>query len=434
MKRKWIGVSLVVLVLCVPVVLKLTRSETLQSVETEKISTHEIKASILASGHLVYQEQVQLSPEVLGKVGTIFVKEGQQVTEGEIVLHLDDQSYRAEVAQQQAAVRQQQINIEQQQLNVRNQENQFKRKEDSFRLKMISDSALDDARYAMDVAKVQLRNSREVLQQAEAVLKQSNERLAKTNIRAPLSGTVTSLDIKVGETAIASQVGIAGSGLMTIANTATMMTEVNVDETDIARIKVGQVVAIHTAAYPDVALKGAVETIPLSPKKNEGAQAQGGTSLARNYNIKVRMIDTKGLTLRPGMTSRAEIYTATSGKSLALPLQAVLSNNDEKTEVAPKNGDKKAKQEVKIENYVFVNNAGTAEKKIVTVGISDDSLQEILSGVNAGDAVITGPYKILRHLKAGDRIQTASAAAVTAAPAATPAKASAAASAEKSKS
>ena len=406
MNRKWIVVAVVAVALCVPVVLKLTRSDSFKEVEIEKIATREIKASILASGHLVYQEQVQLSPEVLGKVSAIFVKDGQKVQAGEIVLHLDDQSYRAEVAAQQAAVRQQQINIEQQQLNVMNQESQFKRKADLHKVKMVADSVVDDARYAMELAKVQLRNSREGLQQAEAVLKQSNERLAKTNIRAPITGTVTSLDIKVGETAIASQVGIAGSGLMTIANTATMMTEVNVDETDIARIKIGQEVAIHTAAYPEVALKGAVDTIPLSPKRNEGMQAQGGASLARNYNIKVRMVDTQNLTLRPGMTSRAEIYTATSGKSLALPLQAVLSNNDEKTEVVIKKGDKKAKQDIKIENYVFVNNAGVAEKKIVTVGISDDTYQEILSGIKAGEEVITGPYKILRHLKAGDRIKT----------------------------
>lgn len=405
MKRKIVVGSLVLLVLCVPLALKLTRSETLQMVETETVASHEIKSSILASGHLVYQEQVQLSPEVLGKVSAIFVKEGQQVKEGEIVLSLNDQSYRAEVAQQQAAVRQQQINIEQQQLNVQNQESQYQRKADLQKVKMVADSVVDDARYARDLAKVQLRNSREGLLQAEALLKQTNERLAKTNIRAPLTGTVTSLDIKVGETAIASQVGIAGSGLMTIANTATMLTEVNVDETDIARIKIGQEVAIHTAAYPEVALKGTVETIPLSPKSQAGVQAQGGASLARNYNIKVKMVEMAGLNLRPGMTSRAEIYTATSGKSLALPLQAVLSNNDEKTEVAPKKTDKKTKQEVKTENFVFVHKDGLAQKRVVKVGISDDSKQEILSGVAAGEAVITGPYKILRHLKDGDHVK-----------------------------
>jgi HlyD family secretion protein len=106
------------------------------------------------------------------------------------------------------------------------------------------------------------------------------------------------------------------------------------------------------------------------------------------------------------MTCRAEIFTASSGKSLALPLQAVLSNNDETTELAPKKGDKKKKVEVKTENYVFVNKDGKAEKRIVTIGVSDDSQQEILTGVAAGDPVITGPYKTLRHLKNGDKVTT----------------------------
>ena len=402
MKRQYIvGIGLVGL-LCVPVGIKLLRSEPARIVETDKIGYRDIKSSILASGHLLYEEQVLLSPEVIGKVSTIFVKEGQQVVKGDLLLHLDDQSYRAEVAQQEAAVRQQRIAIEQQQLNVQNQENQFKRKIELHKMKMIADLQIDDARYAVDAAKIELRNNRSRLEQVEAILKQSNERLAKTTIRAPISGTITALDIKVGETAVASQVSIAGSSLMTIANTSTMMTEVNVDEADIAKVVVGQEVAIHTAAYPDVAIRGTVLTIPLSPKQS--APGQATTSQARNYNIKVKLDDTKKLSLRPGMTCRAEIFTASSGKSLALPLQAVMSNNDESVELAPKNGDKKSKVEVKTENYVFLNKDGKAEKRIVTIGVSDDSQQEILSGVVAGDAVITGPYKILRHLKQGDKV------------------------------
>ncbi len=411
MKRKYVvGIGLAGL-LCVPVAMKLLRSEPAKAVEVEKIAYRDIKSSILASGHLLYEEQVLLSPEVIGKVSTVFVKEGQQVTKGDLLLHLDDQSYRAEVAQQEAAVRQQRIAIEQQQLNVQNQENQFKRKIELHKVKMISDVVIDDARYAVDAAKIELRNSRSRLEQVEAILRQSGERLAKTNIRAPISGTITALDIKVGETAVASQVSIAGSSLMTIANTATMFTEVNVDEADIGKVAVGQEVAIHTAAYPDVAIKGEVMTIPLSPKANAPGQGQGGASQSRNYNIKVKLSDTKKLALRPGMTCRAEIFTASSGKSLALPLQAVLSNNDENVELAPKKGDKKAKIEVKTENYVFLNKDGKAEKRIVTIGVSDDSQQQILTGVVAGDAVITGPYKILRHLKQGDRIKVEAAVA-----------------------
>jgi HlyD family secretion protein len=404
MKRKYlVGIGIIAL-LCVPVGMKLMRNEPARTVEVDKIAYRDIRSSILASGHLLYEEQVLLSPEVIGKVSTIFVKEGQQVAKGDLLLHLDDQSYRAEVAQQEAAVRQQRIAIEQQQLSLQNQENQYKRKIELHRVKMIADSAIDDARYAVDLAKIELRNSRSRLEQVEAILKQSNERLAKTNIRAPIAGTITALDIKVGETAVASQVSIAGSSLMTIANTSTMITEVNVDEADIAKVVVGQEVAIHTAAYPDVPLKGEVLTIPLSPKQNGPGQGQGGNSQARNYNIKVKLADTKKLSLRPGMTCRAEIFTASSGKSLALPLQAVLSNNDENTELAPKKDGKKTKIAVKTENYIFLNKDGKAERRIVTIGVSDDSQQEILSGVVAGDAVIVGPYKILRFLKNGDKI------------------------------
>lgn len=403
MKKQYIVGMALVGILCVPVVMKLTRDDPARAVEVDKIAYRDIKSSVLASGHLLYQEQVLLSPEVIGKVSTVFVKEGQQVAKGDLLLHLDDQSYRAEVAQQEAAVKQQRIAIEQQQLNLANQESQFKRKVELHGVKMISDAAIDDARFAVNAAKIDLRNSRSRLEQVEAILKQSNERLAKTTIRAPIGGTITALDIKVGETAVASQVSIAGSSLMTIANTSTMMTEVNVDEADIGKIVVGQAVAIHTAAYPDTPLTGEVLTIPLSPKQNPGLP-QGGASLARTYNVKVKLSDTRQLTLRPGMTCRAEIFTASSGKSLSLPLQAVLSNNEENTELASKKKGSGDKVQIKTEHYVFINNAGKAEKRVVTVGVSDDSQQQILTGVKAGEAVITGPYKILRHLKPGDAV------------------------------
>lgn len=405
MKKKWLGGAAIAAMLAVPLVLKLTHKQPEQVVEVESVAQHEIKSSILASGNLVYQEQALLSPEVIGKVAEIFVKEGEHVERGQLMLRLDDRTYRAQVTQQEAAVRQQRINIERQQLNVENQVSQYQRKQELHQKKMIADQALDDARYTLELARTDLRNSKETLQQAEAVLQQYKEALGRTSIRAPISGTVTALDIKVGETAVASQVGIAGSSLMTIANTSTIMTEVNVDEADIARVKLGQEVSIHTAAFPDVAIKGRVETIPLSLKRAElGVQ---GASQARNYSVKVKLEDLKDLALRPGMTCRAEIYTATSGKSLAVPLQAVLSNNDEKTEVAH-DKDKKGKAEVKTENYVFVNKDGVAEKRLVSVGISDDRLQEVLSGIKAGEALIVGPYKLLRHLSAGDKVRAES--------------------------
>ena len=420
MKRKKLVIGLAIAaLLCIPVAAKLTRgSGPAKAVDTDKIGMREIRSSILASGHLLYEEQVMLSPEVIGKVSSIYVKEGQQVAKGDLLLHLDDQIYRAEVAQQEAVVRQQRIAIEQQQLSVRNQESQYKRKLELHRMKMLADSAIDDARFALEAAQIELRNSRSRLEQVEASLKLANERLSKTTVRAPISGTITALDIKVGETAVASQVSIAGSTLMTIANTATMVTEVNVDEADIARVAVGQEVAIHTAAYPDEALAGKVLSIPLSPKQNPAAAAQGA-SKSRNYDVKVALLDTRNLALRPGMSVRAEVFVSSSGKSLALPLQAVLSNNEESTEGPKKEGKK---TEIKAESWVFVAKDGKAEKRIVTTGASDDSMQEIRSGLADGETVITGPYKVLRQLKQGDAVAPAPKPVVTAEPAAKPAK------------
>jgi HlyD family secretion protein len=402
MNRKIIAALAVAGTLCLPVVAKLAPGNgPAKIVETDRIGYRDIKSSILASGHLLYEQQVVLSPEVIGKVSIIFVKEGQQVVKGDVLLHLDDEAYRAEVAQQQAAVRQQRIAIEQQQLNVQNQENQYQRKVELHKMKMIADSQIDDARYALDLARIELRNSRSRLEQVEAVLKQANERLSKTTIRAPISGTITALDIKVGETAVASQISIAGSTLMTIANTSTMVTEVNVDEADIAKVAVGQEVAIQVAAYPDVALKGNVLIIPLSPNQGSSA-ATSGASRARTFDVRVQFADVSNLALRPGMSCRAEIFIARTGKSLALPLQAVLSNNGE-SDGATQAGEQGAAP-VKARNYVFVAKDGKAHKRFVTVGSADDSNQEILSGLADGETVITGPYKTLRQLQTGDRV------------------------------
>lgn len=408
MKRQALAALAALALVAIPVAGKLLNSAPALAIETDKVAYRDVRSSVLASGHLLYEDQVVLSPEVIGKVATIFVKEGARVTKGDLVMHLDDQSYRAEVGQQQAGVRQQQIAIEQQQLNLANQERQFTRKQELYASHMVAEAQIDDARYAVDSAKIELRNSGSRLDQAEAILRQSNERLAKTDIRAPISGTVTVVSIRVGETAIASQIGIAGSSLMTIANTDSMVAELNVDEADIAKVALGQDVAIHTAAFPDATIQGQVLSISQSRGQDERDQAlSGAPSLARTYTIKVRFAQMQKQALRPGMSCRAEIFMKRSGKALALPVQAVISNNDESIELA---AGKAAEGAPKSESHVFVYKDGRAESRVVTLGESDDTYQEIASGLSAGDAVVTGPYKVLRHLRDGDRVSLKQAA------------------------
>jgi HlyD family secretion protein len=396
MNKRWIGVGAVVALLALPLLVKTGGGTASKEVEIEVAATRAVRASILASGNLVFREQAQLSPEVIGKVRAVLVEEGDDVEAGQVVLQLDEQVYRAEVEQQQASVRQQQINIERQKLNLDNQARQLKRTRELHARKLLDDNSFDNARHAHELAEVELRASREGLQQAEAVLSQSRERLAKTEIRAPISGTVVAIGIKVGETPVSSTIGIAGSSLMSIANTDTVMTEVNVDEADIARIRVGQEVSVFAAAFPDTALPGKVESIPLSPRS---ANAGSGNTLARDYSVKVELDDSKQLALRPGMTCRAEIFTDSAEQALAVPVQAVFSNNLADTEIAP------GKAPPEEEHYLFVDVDGKAEKRVVEVGLSDDSHQEIRKGLKAGERVVTGPYKVLRHLKDGEALK-----------------------------
>lgn len=402
MKRKLLIAVLIGGVVAIPLTTRLGSASTVSEVDIEAAVPRELKASVLASGNLVYEEQAQLSPEVLGRVESIFVKAGDHVEPNQIVLRLDGKAYRAQVQQQQAAVQQQRIAIEQQQLSIANQEREYQRKNDLYAKNYVALSQFEDARYALNAARVELRARKEGLMQAEALLAQSTEQLAKTDIRAPMAGTVIAIDIKVGETAVPSTVGIAGSNLMTVANRRTIIAEINVDEADIARVKVGQEVSIHVSAYPDAALKGKVETLPLAPARTDPRQAQGAGSLGRNFSIKASVENPSALSLMPGMTCRAEIYTSSATRSLAVPIQAVLSNDRLAEPGAAVLANDKA------EHYVFVDNGGVAAKRIVRTGLSDDSYQEIVNGLKENDRVIVGPYKLLRHLKPGVSIKVAS--------------------------
>ncbi|MCK7592682.1 efflux RND transporter periplasmic adaptor subunit [Pseudomarimonas salicorniae] len=395
MNKRWLVFGAIALLIALPVFLK-SRTSDAKAVDVQAVSPREVKASILASGNLVFREQALLSPEVIGKVRAVLVEEGDKVEAGQVVLRLDEQVYQAEVAQQEAFVRQQRINIERQRLNVANAERQWKRVHELNERGLLDDNQADSSRHAFDVAKVELQASREALKQAEASLQQARERLARTEIRAPIAGTVMAVDIKVGETAVSSATGIAGSSLMTIANPDSLMTEVNVDEADIARIAVGQPVDVFAAAFPDTALPGEVESIPLSPR-SQGVGQQ--TSLARNYAVKVRLADPKALALRPGMTCRAEIYTANAENVVAVPVQAVFSTNQASTEVKP------GTEAPEVEHYLFVEKDGKVERRVVEVGLSDDSWQEVRAGLSDGERVVTGPYKVLRHLKDGEAVE-----------------------------
>lgn len=357
----------------------------LTEVDLSTVSQRIISPSILASGFLAHEEEVMLSSEVIGKVAELMIEEGDAVKIGDLVLQVDDKNFLAGLEQSEAVVRMNKIDIERQEVRIKNLERQFKRSKSLYERSLIGEQEYESLLNQLDLAKIDFLSSKEGLVQAEAQLDQVLDNLSKTQIISPIDGVVTSLDIKVGETAIASSTNIPGSSLMTIANPASIYTEVLVDEADIANIEIGQRAEIVAIAYPDEPMQGIVRFIA-----NTAKIAQGRTGLS--FVVKIDIVDRGNVTLRPGMSCRAEIFTQQERNVAAIPIEAVIFEED--------------RAELRSEYYMFVNDGGVARKTKIEVGLSDDEYQELISVVDDDIEIIVGPNKELRNLIDGDLLNT----------------------------
>ena len=390
MKKILIFAVLAALLVAVPFISKLTRGTDAKQVEVQKVELKLIKSSILASGTLAYREQVQLRSEVIGQVTELHVEEADRVKKGDPVITLDPKTYQAQVDQAKAVVRIQQIAIERQRLLIQTLADRFERQKKMFARDLVDEDSYEALESELALARVDLRSLQESLTQARAGLDQAEELLGKTRIISPIDGVVIQLDLKVGETVIAGTTNIPGSTMMVIADPSETLTEVQVDEADIAQVRVGQGADIFTAAYPDTPLSGTVQSIASVAR-----QTPGQASLS--FLVKILLDEQSEMIIRPGMSVRADIYTQSSEETLAVPVQAVLFDEDF-------GADEKSTDE-KEKNYVFVMEDNKAVRKNVVVGISSDSDQEIVSGLEQGEMVITGPFRVLRDMNDGDAVE-----------------------------
>lgn len=363
-------------------------------VKVEVVQVENIKRSILASGTLVYKEQVQLRSEVIGQVKEMLIEEGQEVAKGQVLMRLEPRTFKADVEQQEAYVRLQTIAIERQQKQIENLAAQWQRKHDLYKLEIIGQDDYELIDNQFSLAKIDLRSREESLLQAQASLDKAQERLDKTVFRSPIDGIATSVDIKKGETAISGTTNISGSNLITLADPSSILIEVQVDEADIANIEVGQEADIFAVAFPDQALKGKVQNIATSAKRAQGRQGL-------SFTVKILLDDIGAVAVRPGMSCRAEIFTQTKDKTLAVPSQSIVFLKPEKTNEQAGKDDENSTENKNIDekSYVYIVDADKAKKVEVKLGISNDRYQEVLSGIKAGDKVITGPARALSKLK-----------------------------------
>jgi len=368
----------VIAVLIVATLFSQQRGASGKEVTVQPATMQIIESSIITSGSLAFREEVKLTSEVIARVTEVSVEEGDNVVAGQILLKLDQEQFLASVSQRQANVRIQEIAIRRQEEQLAVLESRWKRQKSLWESKLIQEQEFEAIDSNLRLSRLELSTQHEALLQAKAQLAEAEDYLRKTIIRSPIDGRIITLDIKEGETAIASNNSIAGSSLMTIADTSDIITEVFVDEADIAMLKLNQRADVYPVAFPDTAVSGTVEHIASSARAYQGRQGL-------RFKVKLKLTPSPDTELFSGMSCRAEIFQATSNETLSIPIEALVSEIEKD----------------KTKYYVYRVENGTAKKLEVTLGASSDSLQEITSGISIDDQIITGPFRVLQTLKDG---------------------------------
>jgi len=401
-KKKVIIILGVVIVVAIIVVANILKSgEKAYKVQAEKVKKDDIISIVTANGQMTPETDVKISAYVPSKIVRLPVKEGDMVKKGDLLVQLDETEYKAAVNQAKAQLSSAQANLEQAKLVYDRQKGLFEKKLTSKEQYDASSTLLHQAQAQSD--------------QGAANLEQAEYNLSKTTITSPIDGMVTALNAKLGEIVMIGTMNNPGTVIMTISDMSETQAEVEVDETDVASVKVDQEAKIKIDAFPDTVFNGKVTEIGHTARiSGFGTQDQ-----VTNFLVKVMLMDSL-LDIRPGMSASVEITTNSRPNVLNIPIQAVVMREEKSDTLKEKEKKKekgtlasadssKTKNEKKKKGKevegVFVIKDGRAKFVKVKTGIADQQNIEIVSGLNENDQVITGTYQILRTLKDGDKVK-----------------------------
>jgi HlyD family secretion protein len=364
----------------------------------EEVERQDISRLVKASGEIDPRVKVNLSAHVIARIERLFVEEGDSIEAGDPVLELEKEAFVAirnravaELSIARSRQRQAEIELEDNDLKLR----RMQRLADEM---VISSEQLESSQLQHKSAELRLEQSREAILQAQASLEKAEDDLAKTTIYAPLSGRVIELRAEEGEVVVSGTMNNPASVIAIIADLSEILAVVDVDETEVAYLVLGQSVELEVDALPDETYSGRVVEI-------------GSSGFQRNRQPDVTFFGVKILLeepdeiLRTGMSVRARINTAERTDVLVAPIQAVvdrppLADGDESQD----NADDTAAEHDEI-RVVFVVEEDVARQRAVEIGLSDETHVEIVTGLEVGEKVVTGPYRSLKELDDGDPVK-----------------------------
>jgi len=372
-------------------------------VRTEEIEFRDLVEVVTASGNIRALRTVDVSSEVSAKVSELLVDEGEDVLRGQILLRLEPDQYRASVARTEASLAQARAGQAQQEANLLQAERDLNRllalrARDTV---LVSGLQVDDARTRVDVAVATLTSSQHGVSQWQASVDEAMEQLSKTIFRAPMDGKVTRLNVEEGQTVIIGTMNNAGSLVLTISDLSVIEVVVQVDETDVPAISIGDSASIRIDAFGDREFTGHVTEIGNSAINPPSRQA-AGQQAAIDFEV-VLTLELNDAVLRPDLSATADIVTESRAKVLGVPIIA-LTVREEEPDTSAANYSKD--DELDDIEGVFMVSDGTVTFTAVEVGIAGQEYFEILSGISVGDTVVAGPYQRIRQLRNGDTVRS----------------------------
>jgi HlyD family secretion protein len=437
--KRWLGAAVVLAIVAGLAYANFAfRKKTGKEVTVEAIQARDLTSIVTASGKIQAKRTVNISADNMGRVTRLSVEEGDRVTRGQFLMQIDPRNLASAVQSGEAGQQAARSQLEQQRLaivtareNLNLSREELKRQEELWAQQLTTKQALDQARNLVTVREAELRQREQDIRTQEqrirqegASLNQAQYNLSRARIESPIDGIVSRRNIEEGETVVVGTMNNAGTVLLTIADMSIIEAEVEVDETDIPSVRLGQVATVTIDALPGREFTGKVTEIGNSPiQTGTGAQASSAGQSATNFKVTIQL-DQAIDEVRPGFTCSAEIETAKKSQVTAVPIQAMavrdLVYDKAGTIVRPpkQEGGKKSPtptvpaelppgQVRKETEGVFVMREKNAEFVPVRTGIASERYFEVLSGIKPGDRVITGPFNSVRDLQDGDEVRLA---------------------------
>jgi HlyD family secretion protein len=381
-------------------------------VRVEAVERRDLVASVVASGQIEPRTKVDVSADVTGKIVRLSVKEGDIVKRGQFLLQIDPEQPTAALQRAEAALASARAQAAQARANLiqaeRGYERSVKIREQSPAL--VSDEQLEQLKTQAEVNKALLEAATFSVEQSVATVRDARQALNRTTIVAPMAGKVTRLNVEEGEIAIQGTLNRDAAILLTISDMSVLQTKVKVDETDVARIGVGDSALIEIDAFPDTTFIGKVVEISNSSVTRSASGAATGDQ-AVDYEVRVELVNPPTDT-RPDFSATAKIVTASRTKALSIPIIALTVREDEALpagDSAVTVGQQPQREVGKrdVEGVFLVGTDGKVSFRPVKVGVAGERHFEVLDGLKEGERIVAGSYQAIRELRDGAAVREA---------------------------